>query len=228
MECRQLVKIACALLVAATSLPAFAEISLNQVVVDFNEKGVRHKDVIVSNRGGNREFVEVTIERVIDPGLPTERREAVKNGLDAGIIISPRKLVIPPGEKKAVRFIDRHSNRNAEHVYRAVVKPVAPPASSEGIKVKVVIAYGVLVIVRPDNPDVNVAGTRNGNTLVLKNEGNTSVMILEGEQCKAADCKQVTGERLYAGGTQTIELPFPQPIQMTYKAGKDHHAKEFR
>jgi hypothetical protein len=88
------------------------------------------------------------------------------------------------------------------------VKPVVGELSSEQAGLKILVGYDVLVLVRPRTAQPRVAGTRAGNVLTLRNNGNVSVELMSGKQCDNAGqaCLPLTGGRLYAGAQKIVTI----------------------
>jgi hypothetical protein len=65
------------------------------------------------------------------------------------------------------------------------------------------------VLVRPAAAHPSVTGTRTGNRLTLRNDGNVSVELVRGRQCDSSGkaCRDLPGKRLYAGAQWTQTLP---------------------
>jgi P pilus assembly chaperone PapD len=148
------------------------------------------------------------------------------------MLVSPRKLVIPPGGTKMIRFITRHTGLDKDEIYRATVTPIKPPAKAQGrLGVKIVVAYGVLVIIRPTNMKPQLEAKRTGTRITFRNLGNTNVELRSGSQCdpqRPDSCKELSGQRVYAGAVWKQDLPYDGPLQFTYRVGGEHYARVFQ
>ena len=51
-------------------------------------------------------YVEVVLYEVKNPGEENEERIVVTNPKEAGFLVTPNRLVIPPGSRKLVRFVN--------------------------------------------------------------------------------------------------------------------------
>jgi hypothetical protein len=76
------------------------------------------------------------------------------------------------------------------------------------------------VLVRPAVAHPAVTGTRNGNSLTLRNDGNASVELTHGRQCDSTGqkCAELPGKRLYAGADWTETLPGPGTVEYSVKS----------
>jgi hypothetical protein len=76
-------------------------------------------------------------------------------------------------------------------------------------------------MVRPANPVPKIVGSREGRTLVVRNEGNSSAELLNGKQCVTVDkgCSALVGKRLYSGAEWKLQLTGDGPIEYSVKLG---------
>src|SRR6202000_3140017 len=93
---------------------------------------------------------------------------------------------------------------------------------------KILIGYDLLVIQRPARPDASVVGSRSGDTLTLKNSGNTNAELFQGQQCDAhKHCTPLPGHRLYAGTTWSVPVQAALPVDYSMKVGTKITAQHF-
>ena len=205
MRTRTVMGVVAAILAGA---PASAELVLDQAVVDLGPDKPPRFDIDASNSGTERIYVVAEPVEIIDPGKPGERRAANPDPQALGLLVTPQKMVLDPGEHKLVRIASIVPRSAVERIYRVTIKPVAGDITAPITALKVLVGYDVLVIVRPIGMRGVVTGERRGNTLVLSNAGTTNVEVYQGQQCdpKGADCKPLAARRLYAGTS------FEQPI----------------
>ena len=210
-----------------TAFDAYAsKIALSTVIVDFNAKNKKSKrfiDVVVTNISENETaYVEVKVNEILNPGTDDEKRVEVEKGAKDSLIVSPQKMVIPPKAKKSLRFVTLHKDLKKDKIYRVNVAPVVGQVDAEGSNfIKVLIAYDVLVIVRPDQEVVDFDVKRNGKKITFTNKGNTNVLFRRAEQCpknssNPEQCKIIPGHRLYADTSFTQDLPFDTNVEYTY------------
>ncbi len=204
-----------ALLVAP---PALAQMVLSKVALEFTAGGAIRDDIEVTNGGSETLYVQVEPNRIHDPGTPQERRVVYRDPAELGLLITPSRLVIPPGQTAIVRIAVVEPAREADRVYRLTVRPVVGDVRSVETAIKVVIAYDVLAIVRPPNPKADLKTVRTGRSMTLSNTGNSSILLTQGKQCDAAgaNCQTLPPYRLYPGNEVTrADLPYDTPVSYT-------------
>jgi P pilus assembly chaperone PapD len=187
--------------------PAAAQIVLSNLVVELLPGKDSKQDVEVWNNGPDRSYVAIEPAEVVNPGTPAESRRTDPDPEKLGILVSPSRMILDPGQRKLVRIAEIAPPGDSERVYRVTVKPVAGPIAADQSGLKILIGYDVLVLVRPAQPKASIAATRSGETVTFRNDGNVSVELEEGRQCDASgkSCSDIAGKRLYAGaqwGTQ--------------------------
>lgn len=209
-----------------------AGISINNAIVDFRPGDRPVKDVLVRNHDGKPAFIEVTVVRVTEPGSQPEKQEPL-GPKENTLLVSPRKLVIPPNGEKLVRIISRHQPLATDAVYRATLTPVVPEHQTGGkIGVQVVVAYGLLIFIRPQKLERRLEAERNGTMISFYNRGNTNLELRDGEQCITEStgetrCEAITGHRIYAGRSISLTLPFDAPIQFRYRMAGEFFVEAF-
>lgn len=208
-------------LVAAFGLPgwAHAEMVLSQVIVDLLPGKPPRDDIEVFNDGPERMFVSAEPFEILKAGTPDERRVPSSSDPEqSGILVTPQKLVLAPGERRTVRIAAIGGRPAIDRVYRVAIKPVAGPISADQSALKVFVGYDALVLVRPAQFTGDLAGERKGRSLTLTNAGNTAQELFDGKQCDAVgkDCRPLPAKRLYPGAAWQQSLPFDTPV--AYKA----------
>jgi len=226
-----------ALLCAAVLLPtssAYANMVLSEAILHFEPGKPLRKDIEIENVGDETLYIQVTPTIVNHPGTDKEERVEFKDPREAGLLVSPNKIVIPPNSRKLVRFVVLKQPKDTDAVYRVTFKPISNKLVSDEdqIGVKIVIAYQVLVLVQPANPKPNLIARREGNTLHFKNEGNTNVLLREGKQCPKdskndEDCEILRGNRLYSGNEWTVELPNSLPVEYYLSIGRKNSIEKY-
>jgi P pilus assembly chaperone PapD len=196
------------------AVPANASIVLSQVVVDFAADGKLAQDIEVSNDKKEVSYVAIEPFEIVAPGTPEERRIAIVDPEVGGLLVTPQRLILQPGERRTVRIAAIGTRRANDRVYRVTIKPVAGPVTSSVSAIKLLVGYDVLVIQRPANPAARIIGTRGGETLTLRNDGNTNAELYDGKLCVGSDCHAIPSKRLYAG--QSWSQPIG-PGKITYR-----------
>lgn len=203
----------CCVVLSAFSATARAEMVLSQVIVDLLPGKPLRDDIEVWNSSDERMYVSADPFRILAPGTPQEQRTPLRLADDVSLLVSPRRLVLEPGERRIIRIaaVDRPQ---MDAVYRLAIRPVAGIVASDADALKVFVGYDALVLVRPDEVQDNLQSSRFGRTLRLRNEGNTSQELFDGRQCDASgkDCLKLPSKRLYAQSEWTQELPFDTPV----------------
>ncbi|MXO61263.1 hypothetical protein GRI89_17095 [Altererythrobacter salegens] len=197
--------------------PANAEMILSQVIVDLLPGKPPREDIEVWNDSEERMYVQAEPFEIRKPGTPDEQRVPAVDPEVSGILVSPQRLVLEPGERRIVRVAAVGAPSPNDRIYRVAIRPVAGPISAESSALKVLVGYDALVLVRPLLTDSNLEVSRTAHTLVLHNAGTTAEELFDGQQCNpdGKDCQALPAKRLYAGATWAVELPFEGPV--TYK-----------
>ena len=208
-----------ALLAMVIPSAARAELVLSDLIVELRPNAQARADIEVWNNSPERSFVSIEPREIVDPSLATQSVRHEPDPEKLGLLVSPARMILEPGQRKLVRIASLRPDPDHEHVYRVTVKPVVGGIEGADSGLKIVLGYDVLVLVRPTRVAAAVTGVRNGKTLVLTNAGNVSVEVVDGRQCAAASrCVSLPGKRLYAGASWTTELPSQGPAEYTLKS----------
>lgn len=204
---------------------------LDRSIVDFLPGESPRQDVRVINDSDETLYVQVEVLEVSNPGTEKEQRNPVTDPDRISLLVTPNKLVVAPNSSKIVRMVNLDEQLTAEKVYRVNFTPILPPLQQEaGSKVRLVVAYQVLVLISPQEPRYNLVSDRKGDTLTLTNTGNSYVMITEGKQCPtdpASDnmasgeddgCHDLSARRLYPGNTYRVILPYDKPLELSLQS----------
>jgi P pilus assembly chaperone PapD len=220
----------CLLIGLLTTPAAVASLAIDRAILVFEAGKSPRQDVMASNAGDTNLFLEVEVLEVVNPGTDQEQRNVVRDPESIGFVAAPRRLMVPPRSRRPVRLMNITGHGDVERVYRVNIKPVLPPAETEGMGVRIVVAYQVLVFVAPKRIDVRLDGRRDGNRLTLRNTGNVNLMLANGRQCtmiNGSDCIDVPGRRLYPGNTAVIELPNANPVTFEVDANGQRQIRQF-
>jgi P pilus assembly chaperone PapD len=215
------------LALAAPVSAAQAEISLSQLVVELQAGKHDRQDVEVANTGPDPAYVEVDPREILAAGTPAETARTDPDPDKLGLLISPTRLILQPGQRRLVRIATLAAAAPGERVYRVTVKPVVGKLSAAQSGLKLLVGYDMLVLVRPAVLTPSVAVTRTGNSLTITNTGNVSVELSEGRQCDAANrCTALPDKRVYAGASWTQPLKSAAPVDYTVDSpGKSEHRR---
>ena len=208
---------------------ANANLVLSELIVDLQSSTHAREDVEVKNDGPDRLYVAVEPALIANPGTPAQARTANPDPEQLGLLATPARFILEPGQRRLLRIAAIGPAPAVERVYRVTVKPVAGPINSTSNGLKILVGYDMLVLVRPATPRVEVDGTRNGRSLILKNSGNTSVELLDGKQCDPAgkQCANLPAKRLYAGAQWSETLTSDGPVQYLVKSTLGEERKHF-
>jgi len=188
---------------------AQAQLKLSDIFVDLHPKRMSAQ-IFAANTGDERLYLKVTVVEVLNPSLETEEVRDVADPRELGLLVSPQRLVVEPGEEKRIRMVALEKV-NEDRFFKVTVAPVVGDIESEEMMgVKVLIAYAAWVFVRPEGGTPEISGTRNGRKLVVKNTGTTHAELTGGKQCTGAGrdtCDAIERFRVLAGREKTITLP---------------------
>ena len=201
----------CILLTALAPLaPAQAELAVSQLIVELKPGSSRVQDVELVNDSEERSYVSVEPREMIEPGTVRERSAAPADPEKLGLLVSPRRMILEPGQRRSLRIASLGPALPTERVYRVTVKPVVGEISGE-TGLKLLVGYDLLVLVRPGAIQSSVDADRRDGKLVIVNRGNASVELVDGKQCDLSgrSCRELPGKRLYAGASFEQALPSP-------------------
>lgn len=227
-----LVLLAVSLLAMSPGLQA--EMVLDRSILVFEPDGPGRHDVEVTNTGADNLYLDTEILRVTDPGTPEEQRLEVEDPDAAGLLVTPSRMVVPSDGRRLVRLVLLEDPGATDRIYRVNLLPVVPPQEADRTAVKVVVAYQLLVIVRPRDPQPDLVWSRDGRHIRFENRGNTNVLLYRGSQCPegaAGDSEECVelgiARRLYAGNEWELELPLAAPVEFTTTVGSRNIRRRF-
>lgn len=214
---------------ACNPAPASAEMVLSQVIIDLQPGKPPHDDIEVWNSGGDRMYVVAEPSEIRSPGLPGEERVSDPDPTRTGLLVTPQRMVLEPGERRILRVSSIVPRAPADRIYRVVVKPVAGPLTADANAIKVLVGYDVLVLYRPQIVAGTLTATRTGHGLSIHNGTNTAQELFDGKQCDAAgqNCRKLAATRLYAGATWQQDLPYDTPVEYHVTAGRGTTTRRF-
>ena len=209
-----------AALIVASAPDAGATLQVDRIEVELLAANGYRGDVAVTNDSGDETaYVEVLVFEVLRAGTAEEQRVEHRSPEEAGFLAAPRQLVLSPGQTKLVRLVSVDPPATEDRIFRVQIRPVVGDLTGQGMVVKVVLGYDMLVIVRPDGGAPEIVGERQGRRLVLRNRGNSTGYLLDGKSCDAggSTCTELPGKRMYPGNELAVELPHDGPV--TYRLG---------
>ena len=203
------------LLIFSFGIPAQAQITVDQSVLEF-DPDQKTRDLEIRNEGDHRIYLDLKIAEIIDPHTAEPGRVELTDPRSAPVLVSPGQLLVLPGQRKRVRLIMREAATDIDRIFRLSVKPYTgkvdmgpaqPGKTTSGIKV--LLGYEILLLSRPENLAPQMKIERSDSTLALTNTGNTNVLLRRIAQCEkdGSDCIELQPNRLYAGERLELNLP---------------------
>ncbi|MEN8723171.1 MAG: hypothetical protein ABF335_09805 [Alphaproteobacteria bacterium] len=200
------------LLLISAAAPAFAKLVVNKNIVVIGTDGRPRADIELRNIGDDVLYVAVDPARIENPGTDTQDRVAPSDPRELGLLVTPRKLVLQPGDRKIIRMTLLKQPQLVDDVYRVLVEPKASDfdADTDGMKIKIMVGYDILVLATPRTPSSNLKVERDGAVLRIQNDGNSNALLYDGQQCDETleTCKQLPVKRIYAGTRFEMPLPY--------------------
>lgn len=150
----------------------------------------------VQNAGDSAAFVKVSVVEMVygdkdEPEeKPVEMEGLAQGGLD-GLVASPARLIIPAKGMQAARLLHMGA-RDQERYYRVRFVPVLPEkqdqfevseAEAEQYKqqmsagVQVLAGYGIIAIVRPQQPVYDTQLEEQAAQFIVHNRGNSTIVL---------------------------------------------------
>lgn len=215
------------LLAAATTQ---ADMSLDRSILVFDTGSAPRQDVEITNSGAENLYLETEILLVTAPGTEQETREQVLDPEAIELLVTPARMIVPPGARRLLRVVYLGEPPEVDRIYRVNVRPVVGPVEAEATAVKVIVAYQLLIIIRPEDPQPELVWQREGRQLEFSNRGNSNILLFNGVQCPptGGDCVDLnTARRLYAGNDWSLELPFDAPVEFTTGIGQRNVRQRF-
>jgi P pilus assembly chaperone PapD len=192
----------------ACCAPALAQIAVHPVILDLQPGELQRADFSVENPTSERVFVAVEPARIDVPGSAGESRVTAGDPKSLGLLASPRRMILEPGERRFVRVAALSSPGEADRIFRVAVKPVAGEVTGQESGLKVLVGYDLLVIQRPAAPSATLDWEDRGTELVIRNTGNSNLQLVNGKACRggqsAESCADIPPARLYAGNAMTV------------------------
>ncbi len=209
--------------------PVHAQMTLSTTVVDMQPGVADSGDIEVWNEGSERMYVVAEPSEIISPGLPSEERTSNPDPAILGVLVTPQRMVLEPGQRRIIRISAISPRQENDRVYRVTIKPVVGDVSANVSALKVMFGYDTLVILRPPSIVGTVSATREGKKVVFRNNSNTAQEIFDGIQCDTSgkNCIKLSGTRLYAGASWVQDFQYDTFVEYSISAGQDSVRKQF-
>jgi P pilus assembly chaperone PapD len=200
--------------------PAKADLVLSQLILELQPGTNSRQDIEVWNNGPDRAYVAVEPGEIVNAGQPSQERRTDPDPENLGLLVSPARMILEPGQRKLIRVADLAPASDKERVYRITVKPQVGQVVSASNGLKVLVGYDVLVLVRPATPRPDIVANRSGDTASFRNSGNVSVELIDGKQCDSSgkSCVDLPGKRLYPGAEWSEQLKPGYHAEYTVKS----------
>lgn len=222
------------------SQAATAQLSVNRSVVEFTPDQLV-QDIEVSNNGNFKLYLDINAAEILDPENENPTRVPLSDPRTAAILVSPKQVLLPPGQRKRVRVILRQSAADKDRVFRLSVKPYTGKVKlgdaggdKKSSAIKVLVGYDLLLLARPNNAKADLKVRRTNDSIEFANNGNTNVLLRKIVQCGSANnnCVDLQPNRLYAGETYRVDLPkkgpaSQYPVQVWKSVGIDNSKGEY-
>ena len=142
--------------------------------------------VNVKNRGDAPLYLSISLQKVMNPGVSPEIKQPLSALTHPGILASPDKLTLGPGQSRAIS-LKSLVEPEAETLYRLYIVPVrsmaveGAPEDKITAPMSVSIGYGVLVRHMPPPAKQQTGWTHRctGDGVTLENTGNISLQVSE-------------------------------------------------
>lgn len=178
---------------AAFAAPASAQLAIDRLWVDMGAGNVPRSDLVVRNESKDKYYITVATSEIVDPGTAAEERKPGSNPEELGLLVTPGRMILEPGQMRAIRIVSLNKGLERDRVYRVNVTPqigevsaTSEATESRGLALKLLAAFDVLVTVRPEKDSSVLAVYRDGNFLEMASTGNSNVLLLDGRICPAS------------------------------------------
>lgn len=183
-------------------------------------------NITVKNPSDHTEYVQVTPS--IIKNIDTKHQSYInfdpktQTPEQFGLVVTPRKLVLNPGQTRKIRVVSLHPNLQRDEYYSIDVAPVSGVLESFNNEknhvetaVNIVVAYRPMVVVVPNNAQPKLTYQRDGKALTVTNTGNSYARLHFARQCNAQgkDCKDFNLGPVYVGQKKTFSLPYNAPVE---------------
>lgn len=197
------------------STAASASLVLDKVIIDLEAGGPARDDIELLNDGDERIYVAVEPFEVLYPDTDREQRVELSLDTPGPIFVSPRRLVLEPGERRLLRIAMLGERPERERVFRVRVRPVSGELVSDADGLKVLVGYDTLVLLRSAEDIGSIVATRGEGRLRLENRSNSSIELFDGKACLpgSSECRALSSNRLYPGEEWVIDAAGEERVE---------------
>lgn len=216
-----------------TSLNSYADISVSDTVIKFQNNENTVKNIKVQNHGENKAFVKVELYEIMNAGLENQykilysqnknvkEKVQIEDPEKSGLIYSPYKLILnesnQPLSNSTIRIINSYENLDKEKVFRLRIYPVIggfklneTENNKSNLGLKILVGYETLIFVYPDKITHNFSYDKKNEYIQLKNKGNSNILIKDIEICSDINnCEKYETKkeiRLYSGNEYKMNV----------------------
>lgn len=227
-----------ALLYLAISMPTHAGILVSPMKIEFLPNKVNRHAIKVRNNGKKVAYISVAPYLMTYKVDGKPERVALKNAPKAGLLISPPRMILQPGQQSQILLSLTKPMGAQEKEFQLVVKPEKGKFIAKASGINVVVAYSVRVLAAPLKANPSLKVTRSGKKVLIENKGNTGVRVENVQQCDTQTAgSQATGQspcieykqarrRLPIYGTYSFELDRALPVKLTQRYHNDTRVLE--
>lgn len=209
------------LLVSLSVESAHAQLSVNKSVLEFSAEQ-KIQDIEIFNSGQFKIYVDMKVAEIMNPEQAKPERVDLTDPRTAAILVTPQQVMVPPGQRKRVRVILRGAPEIRDRVFRLAIKPYTGDVKVDNAgsfgktsAIKVLLGYDLLLLSRPLDIKPKLEVSRTEQHITFTNSGNTNILLRRIVQCPQdkSDCSELQPNRLYAGETLQLELPFKGSVE---------------
>lgn len=169
---------------------AKAQLAIDRLWVDLDDQRANRSDLVVRNESEDVYYITVTTSEIENPGTAGEMRTTQIDPEKLGLLVTPNRLILRPGELRAIRVVSLNRDLAQDRIYRVNINPEIGELSidqddlqNRGLAIKLLAAFDVLVTVRPREGDPELVALREGDRIELRNEGSSNLLMLDGKVC---------------------------------------------
>ncbi len=203
--------------------------------LEFSNTNLRNDFTVFNDDKKSMAYVNITILKhnsALDVAGTTDKDKQnlpafipVTHTTEAGLVVTPPKLVIAPGASRLVRIQLTKTPEYTEKMYEILVNPVESDLIIKNNKqdnkvqagIRLVVSYGILAAVAPTHIQAKLALDRQGDKIIAINSGNVSILLSDGQQCVANKCEKLSVYRVYPDTKIVFKAPTAAPVTFTQK-----------
>jgi P pilus assembly chaperone PapD len=237
--------LATALMAMSFTAAAIPQISVGQMYefIDGDKSTLLKR---IMNNGDNTAFIKTEVSEITwnANGQKNEKRfdaSAISNASVDGLIVTPARMIVPAKNMQPARFIVTGS-RDKERYYRVRFIPVMPKDQYEfgqtkkdfddyskklNAGVNVLTGFGTIAVVRPKNATFNTTIQSEGNSITIRNNGNSTIVLDNIKQCAGNNCSESASTILLPGKQHQLRKEVKKSWQFTLLEGRKKTPKTF-